>query len=69
MLEGRMGDPDIAKRKEDAKKIVDSLMKDKSAFESLLKKVREDKKSKDFFKVRKASVSKVLLNYVKNAGN
>lgn len=69
LLEGRMSDPDINKRKEEAKKIVGALMKDKNAFESLLKKVREDKKSTDFFKVKKASVSRVLLNYAKNAGN
>jgi hypothetical protein len=40
-------------------------MKDKNAFESLLKKYNEGKKTDDFFSVKKSSVSRVLLNYAK----
>jgi tRNA nucleotidyltransferase (CCA-adding enzyme) len=63
MMEGRMGDPDISKRKEEAKKLIESILKDKNAFEALIKSSAEDRKSGDFFKIRNSSVRNVLSSY------
>lgn len=67
LFEGRMSDPDVAKRKEEAKKILNALMKDKKAFEIMVKKYEESKSNDEFFKIKKSSVSKVLLGFVRYA--
>jgi tRNA nucleotidyltransferase (CCA-adding enzyme) len=64
MFEGRMGDPDLSKRKEEAIKLVNALMKDKAALKSAIEKYSENKQSDNFFSIKKASISKVLLKYV-----
>jgi tRNA nucleotidyltransferase (CCA-adding enzyme) len=64
VMEGRMGDPDINKRKEEAKKLIGSIIKDKTALEALVKSNEEKKRGRDFF-VKKACVRNVLSQYFK----
>lgn len=64
ILTGEIKSPDAEGRKEEAKILIDRLMKDKKAFDSLVKKYTEGSKSDDFFSVRKSSVTRVLLKYV-----
>jgi tRNA nucleotidyltransferase (CCA-adding enzyme) len=67
LFTGVIKSPDAEERKEEAKVLVNKLMKDKGAFDSLVKKYTEGSKNTDFYNVRKASVSHVLLSYVKYA--
>ena len=64
VMEGRMGDPDIEKRKAEARKLITSIVKDKNALDALVKSYDEKKKGRDFF-IKKACVRNVLSQYFK----
>lgn len=64
ILTGRIKGADDVERKEEAKVLVNDLMKQKSKLDSLVKKYTEGSKNDDFFSVRKSSVTRVLLKYV-----
>jgi len=64
---GKISDPDAGKRKEQAKVLIGKIVKNKNELEKLVKGYAEGGKNGDFYNVRKASVSRVLLSYAKRS--